>query len=353
MMDFKKVRMCVLSNKENVEKKGAIDLPGTAKVTVLSWEPFFQYWRSGKNHLDWSCIFMLPPWLKSWADSYGSGLDLHICAVLHQHRLIGIAPLIINEKTASFMGSSDLTDHVDFILSPGQETLFFRTLFSHMRQEGVDSLDLGQVRADSSVIPALKMLAKKNDCEVRCGPVERIYELVLPGTWREYLYLLTGKERHEIRRKLRRLHEAGHITYSVTRQISEVEDAMDVFLRLFRSNTSEKALFMSPDRETFFRNLTHALAESGFLKLSFLQIDGIPAAATFCFDYYSTVYLYNNGYDDRYRSLSVGLLSKVFSIRESIQQKRKKYNFLKGDETYKGRLGASPVQLYGCRIKLK
>ncbi len=71
-----------------------------------------------------------------------------------------------------------------------------------------------------------------------------------------------------------------------------------------------------------------------------------------CFDYNSTVYLYNNGYDNRYRSLSVGLLSKVFTIQDSIRRGKNKYDFLKGTEVYKHRLGGKPVQLYRCQVKL-
>jgi hypothetical protein len=64
------------------------------------------------------------------------------------------------------------------------------------------------------------------------------------------------------------------------------------------------------------------------------------------------MYLYNNGYDGRFSSLSVGLLSKVISIKESIQIGKKKYDFLKGAEEYKHRLGGKPVPLYRCQIKL-
>jgi CelD/BcsL family acetyltransferase involved in cellulose biosynthesis len=88
------------------------------------------------------------------------------------------------------------------------------------------------------------------------------------------------------------------------------------------------------------------------LKLYFLDLDGIPAAAVMCFDYDSTIYLYNNGYDGRFSSLSVGLLSKVLTIKESIQRGKKKYDFLKGTEEYKHRLGGKPVPLYRCQVRL-
>jgi CelD/BcsL family acetyltransferase involved in cellulose biosynthesis len=110
---------------------------------------------------------------------------------------------------------------------------------------------------------------------------------------------------------------------------------------------------MTDQMASFFRSLAAALAEARILKLFFLDLDDAPAAAVICFDYNSTVYLYNNGYDDRYRSLSIGLLGKVFTIRDSIERGKIKYDFLKGTEVYKKRLGGKPIQLFRCRVELR
>jgi CelD/BcsL family acetyltransferase involved in cellulose biosynthesis len=176
--------------------------------------------------------------------------------------------------------------------------------------------------------------------------------LDLPASWDDFLNQLTGKERHEIRRKLRRLNEAGRVNFRVVESQAEVGEQIDLFLTLFKLNRSDKSDFMTDQRASFFRSLAGAMAEAGILKLFFLDLDDIPAAAVMCFDYNSTVYLYNNGYDNQYRSLSVGLLSKIFTIQDSIRRGKNTYDFLKGTEAYKHRLGGKPVQLYRCQVKL-
>ena len=128
---------------------------------------------------------------------------------------------------------------------------------------------------------------------------------------------------------------------------------MKTFLALFRSNRSDKAEFMNDRMDSFFRVLSVALNKARILKLFFLDFDERPVAATMCFNYQSTMYLYNNGYDKRFGSLSVGLLGKVLSIKESIHCGKKTYDFLKGSEVYKRRLGGQPVQLYRCLIELR
>jgi len=323
----------------------------SATVTIESWDSLFRYWHDKDNQLDWNCIFTLPVWLRTWWDSFGREHEPYICAAWKNQQLAGIAPFLREGNTVRIMGSPDLSDYADFIVVPGQESHFLRILFSHLRHEGIVSVHAGLMRPDSSVLSELKNNAQDMGCKISMELAERTYELLLPRTWEEYLRALSGKERHEIQRKLRRLESAGRITYRVVEEKEDVRSAMDTFISLFRSNATEKAGFMYPVKESFFRALAEALAEARILRLSFLDIDNTPASATLCFDYRSTVNIYNNGYNERYKSLSVGLLSKVFSIRHSIELGRKKYDFLKGDEPYKVRLGGVPVQLYDCRIE--
>jgi CelD/BcsL family acetyltransferase involved in cellulose biosynthesis len=104
---------------------------------------------------------------------------------------------------------------------------------------------------------------------------------------------------------------------------------------------------------SFFRALAMAMVDAKILKLYMLELNGAPVATAFCFDFNGTLHLYNSGFDPRYRELSVGLLCNVLSLKNGIERGRKKYDFLKGAETYKYRLGGGEVPLVSCRIDLK
>ncbi len=321
-------------------------------VTLETFESLPSYWRNPEYQLKWGCLFVIPAWLKVWWQTFGTGLEPHLCAIRYNDELIGIAPLLFQGGKARFVGSSDVCDFLDVIVAPGSGTAFFGVLLQHLRLQGISRLDLGAVRADSVILSDLFAAAKSLNYTVFSEPEDVTMELELPSTWDEFLKQLTGKERHEIRRKLRRLNEAARVNFRVVESKSEVSEGIDTFLELFKLNRSDKSDFMTDQRASFFRSLAGAMAEARILKLFFLDLDETPAAAVMCFDYNSTVYLYNNGYDNRYRSLSVGLLSKVFTIQDSIRRGKNKYDFLKGTEVYKHRLGGKPVQLYRCQVKL-
>jgi len=321
-------------------------------VTQETFETLHSLWVDGEHPLEWDCLFVLPGWLKVWWSVFSNESSPYISAVKDKEKLIGIAPLLVKGEEASFIGDPDVCDYQDFIIAPGRGREFFETLINHLRQQGIRSLDLNTVRADSKVLTELVAVAKSLDCEIYCDPEDFTLELDLPSSWDEFLGELTGKQRHEVRRKLRRLNEAGEVNYRVVESFKEVMDEMETFLALFGLNRSDKAAFMTSQMNNYFRLLAESMAKANLLKLSFLDVDGTPAAAVMCFDYNSTIYLYNNGYDGRFSSLSVGLLSKVLTIQDSIVRGRKKYDFLKGTEEYKYRLGGKPVPLYRCRVKL-
>ncbi len=124
---------------------------------------------------------------------------------------------------------------------------------------------------------------------------------------------------------------------------------MDDFLVLFRQNREDKAAFMSAPMEAYFRLLAEYVPG---MRIGFLDVDGSPAAGVLCCDHGGTRFLYNSGYDNHRGQLSVGILCKIFSIRESIARGLKRYDFLKGNEVYKRQLGGRPVPIYSCRIDL-
>ena len=322
-------------------------------VTPESFDSLASYWLNPRYPLRWDCIFVLPPWLEVWWRESDSRAESYLCAVRQQETIIGIAPLLLEGEEAFFMGSTDVCDYLDFIVAPGSEHVFFDILLHDLRQKGVRRLDLKLVRFDSAVLTHLVDIARDRGYEVSCRVEDVSLELDLPITWEEYLGMLTAKQRHEIKRKLRRLGETGEVNYRIIEDSEAVPDAIDIFLRLFRESREDKKVFMTVQRESFFRSMAKAMAQARLLKSGILELDALPVAAIMYFDYNNTMYLYNSGYDPQYSSLSIGLISKVLCIKDSIEKGGRKFDFLKGGEQYKYHLGGREVPLFNCQIAFK
>lgn len=321
-------------------------------ITRESLDGLASTWPDWRDRLKCE-IFVLPWWLKVWRQSFGSTEELHLLAVRDAGNVIGFAPLLKRGPAASFVGSSDVCDYLDFIVAPGREQDFFEALLPHLGQEGVSRLDLRPLRPDSAAMSVLADMARGLGHRVSCRQEDVSLELDLPATWEEYLGALDGKQRHELRRKMRKLEAAGDFAFRMVEGGAAAGSAFDAFLKLFRESRTDKATFLTAPMESFFRALADASAEAAVLRLGLLELDRLVVAAVMCFDYNEELYLYNSGFDSQYKALSVGLLSKALCIKDSIERKKKRFNFLKGDEEYKYHLGGREVPISGCEIVLK
>ena len=321
-------------------------------VTPENFETLNGHLQNSRLSLDWKSLFILPKWNKAWWTAFGNNTKLKILSIRMQEEIIGLAPLQVMGDRALFIGGANVCDYLDFIIAAGKEETFFNVLLDHLDRQGIKHLELGLLRPDSTVIADLVGIARNQGRKVTTTSEDISLELELPATWEEYLAKLNAKQRHEVKRKFRRLHEAGDINLRVVEDAKEIEAQMPVFFELFRMSSGEKAAFMTDQMASFFHSLAVAMAESKILKLYFLDLNTAPVAASMCFDFNATLHLYNSGFDPRFRALSAGLLCKVLTIRDAIEKGREKYDFLKGAETYKYRLGGREVPLYTCQIEL-
>ncbi len=322
------------------------------RVTLESIERVLAFWRDGADSLQWDCLFTTPLWMRLWWEAFQPPPHPSLPAVWRNDELIGIAPMVFTGNQAAFIGNSDVCDYLDFAAHPEHTGEFLEILLEYLREQGVKTLFMAPVRCDAQAPALLREIARREGLAFSCQEEDVSLEMQLPGTWDEFLLGLSGRERHETRRKFRRLHEAGQVNFRVVERPDEVRDEMETFLHLFKLSRQDKSRFMSEQMTFFFRSQAREMAAWSLLKLMFLDIDGHPAASVMCFDYRGSLLLYNNGYDPRFLPLSVGLMSKVLSVRYAIEQGKRKYEFLKGSEKYKFRLGGKPVHIYRCTMNL-
>jgi CelD/BcsL family acetyltransferase involved in cellulose biosynthesis len=314
-----------------------IDFPYLEKL----WQLYGATW-------NWPSPFVTPPWLKAWWSVFGDAKELLLTLVSTDRSPIGIAPLMIEGSTARLIGSADLCDSGDVAVAPHEEQRFFAGLCGFLESRQIERLVLEPVRPDSLVYSIAGAAESPKRWRCAATPVSQSLEMELPGSWPKYLDRLSSRQRHEVRRKLRRLHESGEVVISDIGGAEGIDAALDQFIELFRLSRRDKAAFMNKKRERFFRELGAELSAAGMLRLQAITINDVCAAIVFCIEYADCLYLYNNGYKPEYRATSIGLLSKVLSIGAAIEAQLSTYDFLGGTERYKYQLGGKGITLYSC-----
>lgn len=297
-----------------------------------------------------TAIFASPSWLRTWWGEFGGDREMVLLAARDEGQLAGVIPLMRDGNTLSFAGNTKVCDYMDFPCIPGREPELLEALFRSLGEEPWDGLSLWAMREDSPALAALPAVCAglghslASEAEDVCPVIE------LPGDWEEYLSSLGKKDRHELRRKLRKLPQAGRVDLECIDTPDAIESALDDFLRMLRESRSDKAAFMTPEMERFFRSLAVAVTQEGVAEMLFLRLGGVRTAGVLCFRAEDEVLLYNSGYDPTYSAYSVGLLSKALALKRAIEQGMARFDFLRGHERYKYELGARDTTVYRATI---
>ena len=296
-------------------------------------------------------IFITPQWQGTWWKRFRSDTKPIIEVLVSDGKPIGILPLLIEEKKATFIGDSDVYDYMDFPVVEGCGREFFSMAWHKLSEMDWDTLNLESIPENSPTLEYLPEMARKNGYTVDLHDSDTTPYMSLPGSWDEYLAGLRKKDRHELRRKLRRLEaNADFKQYVVEISDESVRKNMDDFFHLMALSSGDKSEFLTQQNKEFFIDLALNFSKSDEYKLFFMEVDGIKVASCICFDYDGTYLLYNSGYDPEQSSLSVGLLNKALTIQEAISRDIKEYNFLRGTERYKYHLGAGDRTVFDLRI---
>ncbi len=265
--------------------------------------------------------------------------------------LDALASLARLGNTIGFVGSPDTFDYNDFLVRPGFEDAFYRTFLDVLDGWEWDTLRLDSLIEDSPTLSHLPEAARGRGYSVDVEYEDVTSGVPLPDDWDEFLGLLSKKDRHELRRKLRRLDSQTDWRWHCATTPEETAANFDDFLSLMRMSRVDKEEYMTPEREKFFRSMSRRMAELDRIRLFFLELDGSRVAASLCFDYGSTRLLYNSGYDPSFSYYSVGLLLHAMCVKDAIERGIGYFDFLRGPEPYKAHLGGRQKSLFRMVVK--
>jgi len=289
-----------------------------------------------------------------WWRAFGEG-SLHLLGFQDAAaEWVGALPLYEAETAEGcvlrLVGGVDVADYLDLVAVAGHEEAVWKAALAALPETPWRALDLRPVPAGSPTAALLPDLARAAGFGCRVEREERCPVIELPPSWDDYLATLSGKDRHELRRKLRRA-ESGNPRIEVARSPAAITALMDSFVALHRKSKVGKARFMDETMERFFRDVGAELAAAGWAALWLLWLEDQPAAALFCLEYGGSIGLYNSGFDPAARALSPGVVLIARTIEDAIARGFRRYDFLRGDEPYKYGFGAVPTDV--LRITLE
>jgi len=343
-------------------------------------------WDALASRTPWATPFSRHCVQRAWWDAYGStahDTTLVVADRSNPDDIVGIVPLMHRHElepgdvaartilrhqpgsalrpvpasaTAVFFGASYHADYATVLAAPADLSPVCEAVAGWLAAQEESEWDVVDLRRLRNGDPAADALTKALEWAAPAArwSVTREQEDVCPVVtlapgvdYEGYLGTLGGKERHEIRRKVRRAETAGEVRLESS---ADPIGDLDAFVDLHQKRWGAEGLFPPTEggaaSRRFFAGLFEDCAPTGIVDLSFLTVGGRRIAAGVTFDDGEAVYYYNAGVDPDARELSPGVVMVARYIRRAIELGRTRLDFLRGDEPYKYEWGAidSPIE---------
>jgi CelD/BcsL family acetyltransferase involved in cellulose biosynthesis len=260
---------------------------------------------------------------------------------------VGFAPLFKaaheGQEKLLFIGSIEISDYLDFIVRRDDVRRFAGSLLDFLGKTPVLKglpLDLFNLTDSSPTLPAIREEAESRGWSYHEEVFRPTPRIRLGADFDAYLGGLDKKQRHEIRRKLRRASEGPEpARFELLNDPAALDESIDAFLDLM-AHDAEKAKFLTPAMRQHMRSLLQVAWDGGYLWMAFLTVNAIKAAAAVNFDYGNKLWGYNSAVNRDYLELSPGWVLLAHQLQWACEHGRTVFDFMRGDEEYKYRFGA-------------
>lgn len=286
-----------------------------------------------KERVSWP--FLTFSWHKHWYTHFHT--DEHLSIFADPENAI-VIPLSICDAVAHFTGGEEIADYLDAIGPEDKKAAAWESVLPILAAQGATSLVLRNIPEGSSTLSYFTSLPNAAIVQEDTTPT-----LTLPESFDTYIEDLDRKDRHELKRKMKKFESEHQLLAFHPRSNTTID--MNFLLTLMK-NDAEKRAFLTPAMTTFFTELPKIF--KGQLWQFVLTQENRIVACTVAFHTDDSLLLYNSGFDPKYPG--AGLYIKVKTIAWAIEQGLTTYNFLQGNERYKYDLGAKDNAVY--RIEL-
>ncbi len=322
---------------------------------------------SGWNALAGEHLFRQWAWLRNWW-RHQQGLELRTMAIREESgAVVGIVPLamerhLVKGRVLSLLGSGKAcSDYMGILSRPADEMRVATAAGKWLRTaaegeqgrtwkwdlldlEGVPKSDVAVERMAETVGGAERV---EQTTSVRCWPIS------LPNDWETYLMGLSKRCRRKLRELERKYLKTGRAQLEVAQTPAQVREYLQWLVNLHtqrRATMPGGGCFDHPWFQPFLHDVAQEFLASDQLMLNRLVLDGQVAACSIGFRSGDTILLYQCGFDPALVEHTPGWTLNLCCVKRAIEAGMARFDFLRGDEPYKRRLGGEPVELQRIRV---
>ncbi|HOO50940.1 MAG TPA: GNAT family N-acetyltransferase [Alphaproteobacteria bacterium] len=289
--------------------------------------------------------FLCHDWFRIWLKHFQGSSELFVAVVLRGETPVLIAPLLKKvekyKKVAKVRKIEFIGNHHSpikcFIFGEKEaservESLrcLFKLIMTYFRNW--DILELDSIPEELEVVPITEQSLKANRASYMhlfCFNDWLLENNHLSGE--EYLNNRSKNLKKELKRRMKRLQELGEVNFIV----GDCEDEFETYFESYRE-VRVKSWKHSESDVGFLHEFRKWAMMKGWLKFTFLTVNGLPISTHIRLVAHNTAYLMESVYDKSFKEYSPTTLLRSLLMPYIIDnEKVRKIDTIRGDESYK------------------
>jgi CelD/BcsL family acetyltransferase involved in cellulose biosynthesis len=288
-------------------------------------------------------VFFTYQWALAASRGFQEHLSTRLFLVYDFEELAGVLALAVDPRAprAAFFLTSSTADYCDIVSTPGNRKAVILAALAECKRLGLSDLVLANVPANSATLEELPSTAGSQRFYVtsrtayNCGVVQLGGE----GQRETLIRSLAGKSREK--RALKRLSDLGSVKVIHLTEPEDIGTSLEsiVSAQISRFLASNRVSpLVGPERRVFLQQLSDLLSQSGWLKISQLEIDGRPVAWNYGFRFGGSWFWYLPTFEMEYAHVSPGSCLLRLLVEEGAKDTSLQWLDLGlGEESYKDR----------------
>lgn len=308
-------------------------------------------------------LFHSPRYLRTWLAVLGGRVAPQIHEVVEDGETIGIVPVGLMregaptgpEEVVRFLGGESVTDYLGPVARPEHRAAVADAYVERLASDrDWDEFVAGGLIEGSGWDEHWPAAAEAHGLELVATIDEDVTTRIdLTDGYSAYLETLPSKQRHELKRKARKLARDGGGVELVEVAPRDHEEALERFFAMNEELVDDKGRFFAEDSmQEWFLALSAEMAEDRVLRVHELHVGGMPGASCVSVVHGGEWGLYNSAYDVNLAMLAPGMVIIGELIKQAAEEGLQVFDMLRGDEPYKYRFGPEERQLVQAQFRL-
>ncbi|HKY53911.1 MAG TPA: GNAT family N-acetyltransferase [Anaerolineales bacterium] len=299
-------------------------------------------WKEVLSESPIQSAFLSWEWLYSWWSVYGEHKRLQLITAWRGSQLVGVAPLMLEERGKLGVGLRVLTSlgtpqsDIGGFIYRQDDTEVVNSLFDYLSKQmnEWDIIELNEFLGSSLECSALKQTFS-HDYSSITEEIKQHFYILLEGNWESYLKNLPKKFRYNLGRAVRLAEEIGPVECKHYTGENLNEDVIHTIVQINRYSHFPRLYNLSAE-QAFLKILAQQMSHSSWFGAYLLFVNKQPVAYEYGFHYNSRFEDWRAGFDTRLASnISIGKALAMMVIQACYDQKITEIDFLRGDEPYK------------------